>query len=112
MVHEMKLNKIQKMALMHGLPSNKQTQIFKICEMCKMKGTGVKDIVNKVKKLLGKLGNLVGPTIIKEFIMPHLKVGRGLNLAGGRGLKLAGQGLKKKKKKGLQKNCKKRRDYV
>lgn len=66
-----------------------------------MKGHGIMDIVKQVSSFLSPIIQKVGPTVLKEFILPFLKKkmeGQGLIMAGqgllpsGDGLKLAGQG--------------------
>jgi hypothetical protein len=59
----------------------------------------LKKFGNKAVSFLGPVIRDVGPTVLKEFVLPMLRkkfAGSGLSLAGS-GLKLAGQGAKKKK---------------
>ena len=66
-----------------------------------MKGEGVKDIIKKMETVLGPIVKEVGPTVMKELVMPYIKKkmkgkgkkGGGLQLAGD-GLQLPGAGLK------------------
>ena len=69
-----------------------------------MKGEGIKEILTKIRTLLGAAARQVGPVVLKEVIVPFLikkgkeQAGVGISLAGaglspaGGALRLAGQG--------------------
>ena len=85
--------------ILSSLPSQRKAVIKKYCRQCQMQGDGIQDILKKIGNFLGPIVKDVGPTILKEFIVPLLlkkakeKAGMGLSLAGS-GLKLAGSGKK------------------
>ena len=73
-----------------------------------MRGEGFMDILKSIGGVLGPIAKEVGPTVLKEFILPFVKkkiAGKGLSPAGGAhgmglspaggALRLAGQGKKK-----------------
>jgi hypothetical protein len=68
-----------------------------------MKGDGIMSILKSIGKVLGPIAKEVGPTVLKELVLPMLKkkiAGKGLSPPGG-ALRLAGQrgprgGAKKK----------------
>lgn len=100
----MRLSEQNQLAVLHGLPPMTKKKVKKLCRDCEQQGDGIKDILAKVGAFLSPLVKEVGPTVLKEFIIPFLikkgkeKYGLGLGLAGrghGSGLKIAGQGKKK-----------------
>jgi hypothetical protein len=72
-----------------------------------MKGQGFMSILKSIGKVLGPIAKEIGPTVLKEFVLPMVKKKAGLGLTPpGGALRLAGQrgrgtcgGAKKKKKK-------------
>lgn len=100
----MKLTKAQQKALLNALPASEKVKLKKHVKDLHMKGTGLMDIVRSVGSFLSPIVQQVGPTVLKNFILPFISKqlgGSGLNPAGGSlnpaggGLKLAGQGGKK-----------------
>jgi hypothetical protein len=97
-----KLTIPQQRALYKALSTTNKKKISDYCKKCEQSGEGVKEILKKIKGVLGPLLKEYGPKVLKEIIMPLLMkktkeyVGLGLSVAGG-SLKLAGQGDKKKK---------------
>ena len=81
--------------LLQSLPKHRLGMVKKHCESCEMKGEGVKEIIKKLESVLGPIVKEVGPTVLKELVMPYLKKkmkgkkGGALTLPGA-GLKLAG----------------------
>lgn len=84
--------------------------IKKVCNKCAMRGDGLGSMFKSVIKFLGPVAKELGPTVLKEIVLPIAKqaianklagkgasrkklAGKGLKLAGqrGKGLKLAGQ---------------------
>jgi len=87
--------------LYEALPQARKTALRKHCQSCQMRGDGLKDIFKSVGKVLGPIAKEIGPTVMKEIVLPMLKKkieGKGLNPAGGT-LKLAGQGKRRRKRK-------------
>lgn len=107
----MKLTVPEQRALMRALPSHRMAAVKTHCNSCQMKGQGIMDILKSIGSVLGPIVKEIGPTVLKELIIPFIKkkmAGGGLTLPGsgltlpGSGLRLAGQrgnGLKKLKKK-------------
>ena len=95
-----KLTKAQQKALLKALPAHRKNAVKAHCQQ--MKGEGFMDILKSVGSVLGPIAKEVGPTVLKEFVLPFVKKkieGGGLSLPGG-ALRLAGQrGRGKKKKK-------------
>ena len=85
--------------LYDALPKARKVALRKHCQCCQMRGDGIKDILKSVGKVLGPIAKEIGPTVMKEIVLPLLKKkieGKGLTPAGG-SLKLAGQGKKKRR---------------
>ena len=80
----------QQRALLRALPASRKNACKKHCHDCQMRGEGLKDILKSIGKTLGPVIKEIGPTVLKEFLLPMLKQKLGS------GLKLAGQGKKKK----------------
>ena len=55
-----------------------------------MKGEGFSDILKSIGRVLGPIAKEIGPTVLKEFVLPFLK-----KKISGNGLKLSGQGCYK-----------------
>ena len=93
-----RLTKIQQRAILNGLSAARKMAVKKYCRKCEQQGNGISDILKKVKAFLAPIIADVGPTVLKEFIVPLLikkakeQHGLGLSVAGG-GLGLAGNGL-------------------
>ena len=88
-----KLSLSQQRALLKALPSHRKMAVKKHCQACRMKGQGFMDILRSVGSVLGPIAKEVGPTVLKEFVLPFIKrkvAGKGLAPPGG-GLRLAGQ---------------------
>lgn len=93
----MKLTKVQQKALLNAISSQHKSAVKKHAKALHMQGHGIMDILRSVGEFLGPIAKEVGPTVLKEFVLPFLKKkmeGGGLNPAG-QGLKLGGQGSKK-----------------
>lgn len=96
MVAKIKLTKAQQKALLNALPAIHKAAAKQHAIDLRMKGHGIMDIIKSVGSYLGPIAKEIGPTILKEFIVPFIKKkmeGGGLALPG-QGLKLAGQGKK------------------
>ena len=110
-----KLTLAEQRKLIKALPAHRMTALKAHCRKCEMKGEGILDIIKSVGKVLGGISADVGPTVLKELVLPLLKQklfkgkgrkprkkrgaglspgGRGLTLPGGRGLGLPGSGLR------------------
>ena len=86
----MKLTKAQKRLLLEPHREKIKNNAISMS----MSGHGITDIVKKVSDFLGPIVKTVGPTVLKEFIVPYIQkkmAGNGMSPAGN-GLKLAGQG--------------------
>jgi hypothetical protein len=96
------LTKTQQKALLKALPESRKNAIKAHCRSRQMKGEGIMDILKSIGSVLGPIAKEVGPTVLKEFVLPFVKkkmAGGSLSLPGG-SLKLAGQGKKPKLVKG------------
>ena len=97
----MRLSLPEQRNMIRALPSHRLMQVKNHCEMCQMKGQGISEILKSISSVLGPIIKEVGPTVLKELVIPFIKKkmsGKGLSPAG-MGLKLAGQGKKRKKPK-------------
>ena len=95
-----RLTNSQQKALLNALPAHRKNAVKSHCQSCQMQGEGIMDILKSIGGVLGPIAKEIGPTVLKEFILPFIKkkmAGDGLSPAGG-ALKLAGQGKKKKMK--------------
>lgn len=106
----MKLNLKQQRALIKALPAHRINDVKKHCKSCQMRGQGIGAILKSIGSVLGPIAKEVGPTVLKELVLPFVKykltgsgthlAGKGTKLAGGsmpiagRGTKLAGGGLR------------------
>lgn len=98
----MRLTTPQQRILLKSLPQSKKNEVKAHCKACQMRGEGFMDIIKSIGRVLGPIAKEVGPTVLKEFVLPFIKKkmdGNGLSPAGG-ALKLAGQGKKPKMVKG------------
>ena len=92
-----KLTKAQQRRLLAALPPDRRKAAKHHARAMHMAGSGIGDILSSMMSILGPVVKEVGPTVLKEYIMPWLKKkmeGRGLSLPG-TGLRLAGQGKKR-----------------
>ena len=93
----------QQRTLYRALPAQRRMMVKKHCRECAMKGQGIMDILKSISNILGPIAKELGPTILKEIIVPLIKKkmeGGGLHTPGG-ALRLAGQrGPKGRGKKG------------
>ena len=93
-----KLTLPQQRSMLRALPMSRKMEAKKYCKQCHMAGQGIMDIVKSIGSILGPIAKEIGPTVLKEFIIPLIKKkidGKGIGLPGGT-LRLAGQGKKKK----------------
>lgn len=100
-----KLNLAQQRMLVKMMSPSDKANLKSIVNQMEMGGAGFFDIVKSIGKNIAKVGlpilKEVGPTILKEIVLPMVKnklagngkpkKGRGINIAGN-GLKLAGNG--------------------
>ena len=105
----------QQRAMIKALPAHRIMAVKNHCQSCDMKGQGIKDILKTISGVLGPIIKEVGPTVLRELIIPFIKKkiqpsGKGIHIAGsglslpGMGLRLAGQrGHGKKPKKVINK---------
>lgn len=100
-----KLTLAQQRRLIRAIPPNRRKALQKCCRDCEQSGEGIKSILKKAGDVLGFLGKEIGPTVLKELIIPMLKKKIGKGNTCGRGLSLAGAGsrTKRKKKRGRKK---------
>jgi hypothetical protein len=86
-----------RLAGQRGLTPTHMKKIAKVCQCEAMKGEGIGSIFKSVIKTLGPIAKELGPTLLKEIVLPLAKSaiekkikGKGLH-TGGDGLRLAGQ---------------------
>lgn len=79
-----------KLAGQRGLTSSHMRKINQVCKCEAMKGKGIGDIFKSVIKAISPVAKQIGPTILKEIILPIAKSHIEKKL-GGKGLRLAGQ---------------------
>lgn len=98
----MKLTKADKVKLIHSLSAGQKAQLRKHLRDHQMagkgmSGTGFMDFLKKIGSTLAPVVKAVGPTILKEVLVPlaKSKLGLGLKPSGG-SLRLAGQRRVKK----------------
>ena len=91
-----RLNKEQKRLLSRNLTKAEKRIIRNT--VVRMQGRGIGDIVRSIIKVLGPIGKIIGPVILKEIVTPLIgklgrKIGRKIGLLpqGAKGLRLAGQ---------------------
>ena len=97
----------QQRALLRALPASRKKACKKHCKTCQMRGDGIGSILKSIGKTLGPIAKEIGPTVLKEFVLPMVKkkMGMGLSTSGG-SLRLAGQRGRGKKKVGRPKKKK------
>ena len=99
------LTKKEQKAILKCIPAAQKKAVREHVRNLHQSGSGVMDILKSVSNFLGPIISQVGPTVLKEFIIPFIKKmsGNGVELPGssgqgichsscGSGLKLAGQG--------------------
>jgi hypothetical protein len=91
----MQLSLAERRKLAKSLSAAHKAQIKRHACACQMKGDGLLDIVKSVGKSLGSIGKAIGPTVLKELVIPLVRQKAGIK---GRGIALAGGGRKAKKK--------------
>ena len=97
----MKLSLTEQRKLIRALPQHRISACRHHCQMKEQSGAGIMDILKSIGSVLGPIAKEVGPTVLRELILPmlHKKLsGNGLHLPG-KGLKLPGKGVVKKKPK-------------
>lgn len=104
----MKLSLAEQRKLIRALPEHRINACRHHCQMKEQSGAGFLDILKSIGSVLGNVGKEIGPTVLKELIIPMIKTkisgnglrlpGRGTKLPGG-AMSLTGKGIKKKKKK-------------
>ena len=67
-----KLSLAQQRALIRALPQHRKMAVKKHCQACQMRGEGISDILKSVKSALGPIISEVGPTVLKEFVVPFI----------------------------------------
>ena len=106
----MPLTLAEQRRILKALPAKHKTALRKHCRDCEQGGAGFFDVVKKAGNWLvatmGPIAREVGPTVLKEFILPMLKEKTGLDLrmrkkkkpaatpAAGSGLRPMGSGLR------------------
>lgn len=90
--------------LIKAIPHSRKISVRKYCETCQQRGDGIGDILKKIGSVLGPIAKELGPTVMKELVIPFIKqkitqppaqpAGKGLTLPGGKGLTLPGRGLR------------------
>ena len=122
------LTKKEQKAILKGIPAAQKKAVREHVRNLHQSGSGVMDILKSVSNFLGPIISQVGPTVLKEFIIPFIKKmsGNGTELPGtsgqgicdsscGSGLKLAGQGDEKPvrvKKSRLVKGSQEAKDHM
>ena len=120
------LTKKEQKAILKGIPAAQKKAVREHVRNLHQSGSGVMDILKSVSNFLGPIISQVGPTVLKEFIIPFIKKmsGNGVELPGssgqgicdsscGSGLKLAGQGDEKPVKKNrLVKGSQEAKDHM
>jgi hypothetical protein len=84
----MKLTTQEQRKLMHALPAHRIAAVRAHCSKCEMRGEGLASILKSMTSVLGPVAREVGPTVLRELVVPFLKkkiAGKGLRLAGQRG---------------------------
>lgn len=82
----------QQRALLRALPASRVNACKRHCQACQMRGEGLKSILKSIGRVLGPVAKEIGPTVLKQFVLPMVKkkLGMGLTPPGG-ALRLAGQ---------------------
>ena len=87
-----KLSLAEQRKLLKALPASRVSAVRKSCRSKEMRGAGIKSVAIKARKALGPIAKEIGPTVLKEFILPMILKKAGIEMPKkGKGLKLAGQ---------------------
>lgn len=68
-----KLSLPQQRALVKALPPHRISAVKKHCQSCQMKGQGIMSILKSIGSVLGPIVKEVGPTVLKELVVPFIK---------------------------------------
>jgi len=91
----MKLTKADKIAMVKNLStSHKQILRKHMMGNGAMSGAGFLDFLKKIPSGLASVVKAVGPTLVKEILVPLAKSKMGLGMKKGKGLKPSGGGLR------------------
>lgn len=92
----MKLTKADKVAMVKNLPAHHKAILKKhMMGNGAMSGSGFFDWLKKIPAALGSVVKAVGPTVLKEVLVPLAKSKMGLGMKKkGKGLKPSGGGLR------------------
>lgn len=91
----MKLTKADKVAMVRGLPASHKAILRKhMMGNGAMSGAGFMDFLKKIPSGLASVVKAVGPTLVKEILVPLAKSKMGLGMKKGKGLKPSGGGLR------------------
>ena len=91
----MKLTKADKVAMIRGLPASHKAILRKhMMGNGAMSGAGFLDFLKKIPSGLASVVKAVGPTLVKEILVPLAKSKMGLGMKKGKGLKPSGGGLR------------------
>ena len=96
-----KLTIREQRALVRALPTSRKMAVRAHCRACQQRGAGLGDILKSVCRVLGPFAKEIGPTVLRELVIPMLKKkmdGKGLKTPG-QGLRLAGQRKPRRRKK-------------
>ena len=59
--------------LIAALPAHRLKAVKDHCKACEMRGEGLKSIMKSIGSVLGGVAKEVGPTVLKELIIPYIK---------------------------------------
>lgn len=97
-----KLTLVDRRKLFNALPASKRDAIKKFAIQQYQAGSGFTDVMKKIGSAFSEIAKIVGPSILKEVVLPAIKSQLGFGLkTPGSGLKLAGvrgRGKKTKRK--------------
>ena len=87
-----KLTLAEQRAMVRAIPKSVKMAMKRECEKCQMKGMGLKDIFKKIRSVFEPVVKAIGPTVLRELVVPFVKkkVGLGKGKCGG-SLYLPGQ---------------------
>ena len=71
--------------ILRDLPVSTKNKCKMHCRQQQMKGLGISDILKSIGNVLGPIVKTLGPTVLKNFIVPFLEKkmrGEGIRLAG------------------------------
>lgn len=89
-----RLTVAQQRRLLLALPPDRKRAAKNHARAMHMSGSGIGDILSQLASILGPIVKEVGPTVLKEYVMPWLT-----KKMSGKGLHIAGAGKKKRAKK-------------